>query len=115
MTGWTIDQAFRRGGYQFEPRRHEPGTKTVLGKTIEESGEDEGLAVLHMLATSPATAKFISTKLAVRFVSDTPPAALVERMAKACVVSDGDIKTGLGTVFGSPRGWRSEMYRPKVK
>jgi uncharacterized protein (DUF1800 family) len=115
LTGWTIDQPFRSGGYQFEPRRHEPGTKTVLGKTIGESGESEGLQVLHMLATSPATAKFISTKLAVRFVSDTPPAALVDRMAKAFVASDGDIKTVLRTMFDSPEFWSPEVYRAKMK
>jgi uncharacterized protein (DUF1800 family) len=115
LTGWTIDQPFRSGGYQFEPRRHEPGTKTVLGKTIGESGENEGMQVLHMLATSPATAKFISTKLAVRFVSDTPPLALVDRMAKAFLDSNGDIKTVLRTMFDSPEFWSPEVYRAKMK
>jgi len=71
--------------------------------------------VLHMLATSPATAKFISTQLAVRFVSDTPPPALVDRMAKAFVASDGDIKTVLRTMFDSPEFWSPEVYRAKVK
>jgi uncharacterized protein (DUF1800 family) len=115
LTGWTIDQPFRSGGYQFEPRRHEPGTKTVLGKTIGESGENEGIQVLHMLATSPATAKFVSTKLAVRFVSDTPPPTLVDRMAKAFLASDGDIKTVLRTMFDSPEFWSPEVYRAKMK
>jgi uncharacterized protein (DUF1800 family) len=115
LTGWTIDQPFRSGGYQFEPRRHEPGSKTVLGKTIGESGENEGMQVLHILATSPATAKFISTKLAVRFVSDTPPPALVDRMAKAFVASNGDVKTVLQTMFDSPEFWSPEVYRAKMK
>jgi uncharacterized protein (DUF1800 family) len=115
LTGWTIDRPFRSGGYQFEPRRHEPGTKTVLSKTIGESGENEGLQVLHMLATSPATAKFISTKLAVRFVSDTPPPALVDRMAKAFMASGGDIKTVLRTMFDSPEFWSTDVYRAKMK
>jgi uncharacterized protein (DUF1800 family) len=115
LTGWTIDQPYRSGGYQFEERRHEPGSKTVLGKTIGENGEREGLQVLHMLATSPATAKFISTKLAVRFVSDTPPQALVDRMTKAFVASGGDIKTVLRTMFDSPEFWSPEVYRAKVK
>ncbi len=115
LTGWTIDQPFRSGGYQFEPRRHEPGSKTVMGKTIGECGEREGLQVLHMLATSPATARFISTKLAVRFVSDTPPPALVDRMAKAFVASNGDIKTVLRAMFDSPEFWSPEVYRAKVK
>jgi uncharacterized protein (DUF1800 family) len=115
LTGWTIDQPYRSGGYQFEQRRHEPGSKTVLGKTISENGEREGMEVLHMLATSPATAKFVSTKLAVRFVSDTPPQALVDRMAKAFLVSNGDIKTVLRTMFDSPEFWSPEVYRAKVK
>jgi uncharacterized protein (DUF1800 family) len=115
LTGWTIDQPFRGGGYQFEERRHEPGTKTVLGKTIAENGEGEGMQVLHMLATSPATAKFISTKLAVRFVSDTPPPALVDRMTKAFLASGGDIKTVLRTMFDAPEFWSPEVYRAKVK
>jgi uncharacterized protein (DUF1800 family) len=115
FTGWTVDQPYRGAEYKFEERRHEPGTKVVLGTKISESGEAEGLQVLHMLATSPATAKFISTKVAVRFVSDTPPPALVERMAKAFVESDGDIKTVLQTMFEAPEFWSPEVYRTKVK
>jgi uncharacterized protein (DUF1800 family) len=115
LTGWTIDRPYRSGVYQFEERRHEPGSKTVLGKTISEGGENEGLQVVHMLATSPATAKVISTKLAVRFVSDTPPQALVDRMAKAFLTSNGDIKTVLRTMFDSPEFWSPEVYRAKVK
>jgi uncharacterized protein (DUF1800 family) len=115
LTGWTIDQPYRSGGYQFEERRHEPGSKTVLGKTIGENGEREGMQVLHMLATSPATARFISTKLAVRFVSDAPPPAIVDRMANAFLASNGDIKTVLRTMFDSPEFWSPEVYRAKVK
>ncbi len=115
LTGWTIDQPYRKGSFRFEPRWHEPGTKSVLGKTIAEGGQDEGMEVLHVLATSPATAKFISTKLAVRFVSDTPPPALVDRMAKAFLASDGDIKTVLRTMFDSPEFWSTEVYRAKMK
>ncbi|MGD0444463.1 MAG: DUF1800 domain-containing protein [Edaphobacter sp.] len=115
LTGWTIDQPYRSGEFRFEERRHEPGAKTVLGTTIAEGGESEGLQVLHILATSPATARFISTKLAVRFVSDTPPPALVDRMAKAFVASGGDIRTVLRTMFDSPEFWSPEVYRAKVK
>ncbi len=115
LTGWTIDQPYRSGTYAFEPRRHEPGTKYVMGKPFIESGETEGLFVLHMLATSPATAKFISTKLAVRFVSDTPPPALVDRMSKAFLASNGDIKTVLRTMFNAPEFWAPETYRAKLK
>jgi uncharacterized protein (DUF1800 family) len=115
FTGWTVEQPLRGGGFQFEERRHEPGSKTVMGKTIHEGGEREGLEVLHMLATSPATAKFISNKLAVRFVSDTPPQALVDRMANAFLASDGDLATVLRTMFDSPEFWSPEVYRSKIK
>jgi uncharacterized protein (DUF1800 family) len=71
--------------------------------------------VLHMLATSSATAKFISTKLAVRFVSDTPPPSLVEKMARSFETSGGDIKVVLRTMFDAPEFWSPEVYRAKVK
>jgi uncharacterized protein (DUF1800 family) len=115
FTGWTIDRPNQGGEFQFDERRHEPGPKTVLGKTISENGENEGLQVLHMLATSPATAKFISTKLAVRFVSDDPPEALVDRMTKSFLESDGDIKTVLRTMLASPEFWAPSVERAKVK
>jgi uncharacterized protein (DUF1800 family) len=115
FTGWTISQPAQGGEFQFEERRHEPGSKTVLGKTIHENGMSEGLQVLHMLATSPSTAKFISTKLAVRFVSDDPPPALVDRMAQSFLSSDGDIKTVLQTMFDSPEFWAPATERSKVK
>ena len=115
LTGWTIERPLRGGDFQFDERRHEPGSKAVLGTTINENGMNEGLRVLHMLATSPATAQFISNKLAVRFVSDTPPQALVDRMAKSFETSGGDIKTVLRTMFNSPEFWSPEVYRAKVK
>jgi uncharacterized protein (DUF1800 family) len=76
---------------------------------------NEGLEVLHILATSPATAHFVSQKLAVRFVSDTPPPALVDRMAATFLKTDGDIKAVLTTMFHSPEFWAPEVYRAKVK
>ena len=116
LTGWTIDKPYQGGGgFDYNARRHEPGSKTVLGVTIKENGEQEGMEVLHMLATSPATAKFISQKLAVRFVSDNPPASLVDRMAASFVKSDGDIKTVLRTMWNSPEFWAKDTYRAKVK
>ena len=99
----------------FDENKHEPGAKVVLGKTIHENGYKEGLEVLHMLAQSPATAHFLSQKLAVRFVSDEPPAALVDRMAAAYMKSHGDIKTVLVAMWNSPEFWAADVYRGKVK
>jgi len=115
FTGWTIDKPAMGGGFKFDPRMHEPGSKFVLGHRIKAKGEDEGLEVLHRLATSPQTAHFISLKLAERFVSDDPPQALVDRMAKTFLKKKGDIREVLNTLFHSPEFWDDGTYRAKVK
>jgi uncharacterized protein (DUF1800 family) len=115
FTGWTIEKPFEGGGFSFDPRMHEPGPKFVLGHRIKPKGEDEGMQVLHMLATSPQTAHFISLKLAQRFVSDDPPPALVDRMAKTFEKKKGDIREVLSTLFHSPEFWAEGAYRAKVK
>ena len=115
FTGWTIDKPNEGGDFRYDPRRHEPGPKFVLGHRIKPKGEDEGREVLHMLATSPQTAHFISLKLAQRFVSDDPPPALVDRLAKTFQKKKGDIREVLSTLFHSPEFWDPSAYRAKVK
>lgn len=115
FTGWTIKQPQRGGSFEFDERRHEPGSKLVLGHKISEDGMNEGKKVLQMLASHPSTAHFICKKLAMRFVSDDPPAALVDRMADTFLKKDGNIKEVLRTMFKSPEFWSPEAYRAKVK
>ncbi len=115
FTGWTIDNPAQGGSFKFDPRMHEPGPRFVLGHKIKPKGEGEGLEVLHRLATSPQTAHFISLKLAERFVSDDPPPALVNRMAKTFLKKKGDIREVLNTLFHSPEFWNDDTYRAKVK
>ena len=115
FTGWTARQPRLGGDFEFIGRIHEPGPKMVLGQKIDEDGEGEGRKVLHLLATHPATAKFISKKLAMRFVSDTPPQSLVDSMAATFLKSNGDIKQVLRTMFRSPEFWAHDSYRAKVK
>ena len=115
LTGWTVDRPQFGGDFVFAPQRHEGGTKTVLGTKIKENGEMEGRELLHMLAMRPATAQFLSRKLAIRFVSDDPPKALVDRMAKSYLSSGGDIPTVLKTLFHSPEFWAASDFRAKVK
>ena len=115
FTGWTIEEPFKGGGFKFAERRHEPGVKYVLGEKINEDGEKEGEHVLEMLARNPNTAKFVCSKLAMRFVSDTPPPALVNRMAETWQKKDGDIREVLRTMLKSPEFWSPESYRAKVK
>jgi uncharacterized protein (DUF1800 family) len=115
LTGWTVDRPQRGGPFKFDPNRHEPGTKKVLGKKFKENGEQEGRALLRMLAMRPATAQFLSRELADRFVSDDPPASLVNRMAKSYLASGGDIAAVLKTMYYSPQFWSAKIYRAKVK
>ncbi len=115
LTGWSIEEPRLGGGYIFRPLRHQPGDKTVLGHTFHQDGEREGEAALAMLAAEPATARFISTKLAQRFVSDAPPASLVDAMATTFTKSDGDIRAVLRTMLAAPEFWDRREYRAKVK
>jgi uncharacterized protein (DUF1800 family) len=115
LTGWTIKQPRKGGGFEFNDRVHEPGTKYLLGQKFKDDGEKEGEKAIEMLAHNPSTAKFISRKLAMRFVSDNPPDALVNRMAETFKKSDGDIKEVLRTMFKSPEFWAPDTYRAKVK
>jgi uncharacterized protein (DUF1800 family) len=115
FTGWTLKQPKQGGGFTFEERMHEPGDKAVLGHHIKPNGEKEGREVLHILAHQPSTAKFVCTKLAMRFVSDNPPPALVDRMAHIFSKKDGDIREVLKTMLQSPEFWSDDTYRAKVK
>jgi uncharacterized protein (DUF1800 family) len=115
LTGWTIDRPLRGGDFQFNPNRHEPGSKKVMGEKFKDNGEREGRDLLHFLATRPATAQFLSRKLAIRFVSDNPPQALIDRMAKAYLSSGGDIPTVLHALFQSSEFWDQSSFRAKVK
>ena len=115
FTGWTLQDPREGGGFVFKPKLHEPGKKTVLGHPIKENGEKEGLQVLEILAHHPSTAHFISLKLAQRFVSDDPPPALVNQMAKTFLKTDGDLREVMRTLFRSQEFWAPEAYRAKVK
>jgi uncharacterized protein (DUF1800 family) len=115
FTGWTVAPPREGGEFVYMDRRHEPGDKHVLGKTIHDDGQQEGFEVLHILATSPATAHFISRKLAVRFVSDNPSQELVNAMAKTFLSSHGDICKVMDTMLQSKEFWSRGTYRAKVK
>ena len=115
FTGWDIERPDQGGEFVFNPRRHEPGPKVVLGHTIAPNGENEGLEILHMLAVSPVTAHHVSFQIAQRFVSDNPPTALVNAMAATWVKTGGDIREVLRTMLASPEFWSQSAYRAKVK
>ena len=115
LTGWTMNP---RGTaeFVFRPEMHDVAQKVVLGHVIAGGGGvEDGEAVLDIVARHPATAHFIAHKLAVRFVSDTPPAALVERAAQTFLKTDGDIRAVVRTIVTSAEFFSRSAYRAKVK
>jgi uncharacterized protein (DUF1800 family) len=115
FTGWTIDKPRENPQFKFDEKVHDPDPKMVLGKKIHAGGMKDGEQVIDILTKNPNTAKFISTKLARRFVSDNPPPALVERMSKSFLKSNGDIRELMRTMIYSPEFWSRDAYRAKVK
>ena len=114
FTGWTI-QPRQGSGFMFVAARHERGEKVVLGQTIKAGGVDEGERVLDIVAAHPATARHIAKKLAMRFVSDNPPAALVDRAAAKFTATRGDLREVLKVILASPEFASADAYRAKVK
>ena len=115
FTGWTIEKPREIAQFKFDEKLHDPDPKIVLGKKIHAGGIKDGEQVIELLSKNPNTAKFISTKLARRFVSDNPPPQLVERMAKTFQKSGGDIREVMRTMIYSPEFWSRDAYRAKVK
>jgi uncharacterized protein (DUF1800 family) len=106
----------REGDFLFKINKHDKSEKKVLGYTFPaKGGYEEGLRLIDILAHFKSTAHFICKKLAVRFVSDNPPASLVDKMAKTFLEKDGDIKQVLVTMVNSPEFWSKEALREKIK
>jgi uncharacterized protein (DUF1800 family) len=104
------------GDFLFRADKHDESAKTILGVNFPANGGyEEGKKVLVMLANHPSTAKFICTKLATRFVCDTPSAELVNKMSDAFLKSQGNIKTVLITMVNSREFWDTKSLREKVK
>ena len=116
FTGWTLEQPRRGGGFVFRPIMHDAGEKTVLGQRLDAGrGIEDGEQVLDVVAHHPATARFIATKLARRFVSDDPPASLVDRAAEMFSRTRGDIRQTVRAIVTSPEFFAADAYRAKVK
>jgi uncharacterized protein (DUF1800 family) len=116
FTGWTIREPNRGGGLEFNERIHDRGEKHVLGVTIPAGGGmGDGLRVLDILAEHPSTAHFVSKSLAIRFVSDNPSEALIGRMAKTWLKTDGDLVEVMRTMIYAPEFWDPANFRSKLK
>ncbi len=115
FTGWSIDRPQQSGEFIFRQAMHDSGDKLVLGHRITSGGIHDGEAVIDILAKHPSTARFISTKLVRRFVSDEPPELLVARVAETYRRSDGDIREMLHTIFTSREFDSPEAAGAKTK
>ncbi|SEM19252.1 Uncharacterized conserved protein, DUF1800 family [bacterium A37T11] len=108
------------GDFLFTPNRHDPGQKTILGKTFgpdltKRDGYEEGVQLLNMLAHHRSTAAFIARKIAVRFVNDNPPQLLVDKMSDTFLEKNGDIRQVMITMVSAPEFWAKEAVREKTK
>jgi uncharacterized protein (DUF1800 family) len=116
FTGWTIFNPAQYGEFQFNPAMHDRGEKVVLGRTIPRGGgESDGLTVIDILAKHPSTARFVSRKLAQRFVADDPPQPLVDRMAATFTKTDGDLRAVMETLLTSREFLSEGAFQSKLK
>lgn len=119
ISGWSISgygplSRGETGGFTFRTELHEPGPKTVLGKKYAEDGFAQGEAVLRDVATRPATARFIATKLARHFVSDEPSEHTISHIQHAFMKSSGDLPTVYNALIESPEAWSKPLAKYKT-
>jgi hypothetical protein len=117
LTGWSTNPPRQGGeGFVFRPQAHDAGEKLVLGHRLKAGrGIEDGEEVLDIISRHPSTARFLARKLAVRFVSDDPPADLVDRAAASFTRTRGDIREVVRSIVTSPEFFSRAAYRSKVK
>lgn len=113
LTGWTVEG--QTGRFQFQLERHDPDKKRFLYQDIAPSGQQEGEMVLRQLALHDSTARHLARKLAIRFVSDQPPEALVERLRRSFVRHQGSTRAVLEDLLESPEFWAPSALAAKIK
>lgn len=112
LTGWTVDPD-SESGFRFVPRLHDRGEKTLLGQRFGAEGESEGRAAIALLAGHPKTARRVALRLAQWFVSDAPPAALVDRLAAEFRASGGDLRAVMRVLVAADAFWdeRQQLFK----
>ncbi|MBC7522566.1 MAG: DUF1800 domain-containing protein [Sandarakinorhabdus sp.] len=121
LTGFSLGGFVRRpigieapdGAFVFQPGWHEPGDRSLLGKRYRQSGFEQPRAMLADLAVHPATARHLATKLARHFIADTPPPAVVDRIAAAHIACGGDLMALYRVLVDAPESWAGPT--PKFK
>lgn len=120
LTGWGLDSRKALVGgkgdlFVFEARKHDAGTKTWLGQPVKGAGQAEGEHALDVLAAHPATARHLAFKFAQAFVSDDPPASLVQKLADNFKATGGDLREFTRTLIRADEFWSREAYQAKFK
>ncbi len=116
LTGHGIDDTTTGGNYVFRPARHDEDAKQVFGLSVPAGGGAGDVEkLLDHLAGHPATARFLARKLAERFVSDDPPAAVVDRLAAVFQRTGGDLREVTRALFGSAEFWAEAFATRKPR
>jgi uncharacterized protein (DUF1800 family) len=122
LTGWSatgigpggrLDDG-APGSFAFRPQLHEPGTRTILGKTYAQQGENQARAAMIDFAAAPQTATHIATKLARHFAGDNPPQPMIDRLAAAFTRGKGDLPTLYAALIDSPEAWSPQPLKFKT-
>jgi uncharacterized protein (DUF1800 family) len=117
ITGWTIvpprAELPHAGEFTFNPRMHEPAPQKVIDKVYPDTGFEQGRAVLQALARHPATARHVATKLARHFVADDPPLALVDKLSKRFLDTQGNLKEMAKALVAAPESWAAPPRKLK--
>jgi uncharacterized protein (DUF1800 family) len=117
ITGWTIvpprADLPHAGEFTFNPRMHEPAAEKVIDKVYPDTGFEQGRAVLQALARHPATARHVATKLARHFVADDPPLALVDKLSRRFLDTQGNLKEMAKTLIAAPESWAAPPRKLK--
>ena len=117
LTGWTLpgDDALQPAAstFRFVAALHEPGARTVLGRSYADAGEQQARAIIHDLVTSPATARHLAHKLARHFVADEPPSELVQRLADTFERTGGDLPSMYRELLASKQAWQPDSAKFK--
>jgi len=107
LTGWGLERAGPSPGFTFFPRRHEPGPRTVMGRSFPD-GEQGGVAALRWLGTHPATYRRLAFKLAQHFIADMPPQAAVQRLAAVLFGTGGDLRAAARALLTMEAAWQPQ-------
>jgi uncharacterized protein (DUF1800 family) len=115
LTGWSTGRSDKRpkgfGAFQFNGAAHEPGAQMLLGQNFDQKGEAQGLAALHLLASHPATATHIATKLVRSFVADVPPPELVAALARVFTDTGGDLQAVTRALIEADAAWTTPQTK----